>query len=115
VTATNGGVTPGDGDEFQVRVQATDGFGQVSEWTAWQTFVVDTEPPTVTLDEVASGAADGSLVDTGAYRTFDVPDSFTIGKVSFGFNATHTRRNDIVAVTPPWWATIRGRCPTIPT
>jgi hypothetical protein len=157
VTATNGGVTPEDGDEFMVRLQATDGSGQVSAWTAWQTFVVDTEPPTVTLDAAASGAANGSLVDTGAFRlvgdlsdnhglgeaevcidgdcapadvqlqgvpadvyddepaaplaidastacgvngivrTFDVSDSFTVGGVSFGFNATHTRRDDIAA------------------
>ena len=158
VTATNGGVTPADGAEFLVRLQATDGFGQVSEWTHWQTFVVDTEPPTVTLDAAASGAADGSLVNTGAYRlvgdvsdnhglgdvevcidgdcaqagvqlqvapanvyddepaaplaigastacgvnsimrTFEVTDSLTVGEISFGFNVTHTRRNDIVAV-----------------
>ncbi|MEE8389245.1 MAG: Ig-like domain-containing protein [Anaerolineae bacterium] len=50
VTATNGGLPPTDGETFQLRARATDPFGQSSEWTHWHELVVDTAPPTLTLN-----------------------------------------------------------------
>ncbi|MCL5997863.1 MAG: hypothetical protein M1546_17685, partial [Chloroflexi bacterium] len=46
-----------DGDEFFIRAQATDGLGHVSAWTSpWRNLIVDTQPPTVTLDTQARAA-----------------------------------------------------------
>jgi uncharacterized repeat protein (TIGR01451 family) len=38
-----------DGDLYEVRLRATDGYGEPSDWTPWRTYVVDETPPTVTL------------------------------------------------------------------
>ncbi len=38
-----------DGDTYQVRAQATDIFGQASEWTEWRTFEVDAVAPEISL------------------------------------------------------------------
>ncbi|MFN2184456.1 MAG: LamG-like jellyroll fold domain-containing protein [Anaerolineae bacterium] len=47
-TAVNGGVTPEDGQIFQVRLRATDEAGLMGDPGPWQPFVVDAVPPTVT-------------------------------------------------------------------
>ncbi len=49
-----------DGDQFALRAQATDDLGHTSSWTDWLTLIVDTTPPTVTLD----ADVDAALVDT---------------------------------------------------
>ncbi|RLC71701.1 MAG: hypothetical protein DRI81_17365, partial [Chloroflexi bacterium] len=61
-------VSGNDGDEFDLRARATDGYGHVSEWTApWRTVVLDSTPPTVTLQAAAQDAVDGQLIGTEGY------------------------------------------------
>jgi subtilisin-like proprotein convertase family protein len=57
-----------DGDVFHVQLQAKDGFGQLSALSNPQPFVVDTVPPTVTLDEAASTVIPGSVVAGGTHN-----------------------------------------------
>jgi type II secretory pathway pseudopilin PulG len=49
-TALNGGIPPQDGDIFRLAVQVEDTFGHTSRWTRLQPLIVDTIPPTVTLE-----------------------------------------------------------------
>ncbi len=49
-----------DGDVYHIRLQATDGYGEQSDWTPWRTYVVDDTPPTVTL----SAATTSTYSDT---------------------------------------------------
>jgi subtilisin-like proprotein convertase family protein len=60
-TAANGGVTPSDGDTFLLRLRATDGTGQVGDWTDWRPFLVDTEPPTLTVSVEARRDLTGTV------------------------------------------------------
>jgi len=73
-------VTGNDGDTFDLRARATDGYGHVSDWTTpWRPVVVDSTAPTVTLTSGLSSAAGGqggSIVLTGA-----ITDSHTSGAV----------------------------------
>ena len=157
------GLGVSDGDQFKLRVQATDRLGHASDWTGWLTLTVDAQPPTLTLDSAVESAlsdgllsaseaalsgqlADNRLVsglevcqpdggacqpgevqldpetaprttfvyddvppspiaidnttfwcqpETTIVRTFVVSDSFTVSKVSLGFNADHTARCDL--------------------
>jgi len=157
------GLDVSDGDQFKLRVQATDRLGHASDWTDWLTVTVDAQPPTLTLDSAVESAlsdgllsaseavlsgrlADNRLVsglevcqpdgqacqpgevhldpettprttfvyndvpptpiaidnttfwcqpDTTIVRTFNVTDTFTVSKVSLGFNADHTARCDL--------------------
>ena len=56
-TALNGGARPANGDEFSVRLRATDRFGHTSPWGLPHVVRVDAQPPTITLDEVDSAYA----------------------------------------------------------
>jgi subtilisin-like proprotein convertase family protein len=84
-TATNGGVTPADGDQFAVRVQAADGFGRTSDPAAEPAFVftVDSVPPTVTLSLAESEITpDTTLVNAGTYALAgQVADNHGLGTV----------------------------------
>ncbi len=62
----NGGSSPSDGDSFQIRLQATDGQGQTSAWSGWQTFIVDTVAPTATFNLQTTEKYSGTVVNTSA-------------------------------------------------
>jgi hypothetical protein len=49
-----------DGDIFELRAQAVDEFGQSSGWSEWITVVVDTTPPTVTVEPGVDGETLGA-------------------------------------------------------
>jgi hypothetical protein len=54
--------TANDGDPFALRAQATDSNGHTSGWTDWHPLIVDTLPPTVTLDaDVEIALSDGII------------------------------------------------------
>ncbi|MGC9396748.1 MAG: proprotein convertase P-domain-containing protein, partial [Anaerolineae bacterium] len=57
-----------DGDILNVTLRATDIFGQSGTTGAPQAFVVDTIPPTVSIDTALSQAAPGSLVKGNSVR-----------------------------------------------
>jgi subtilisin-like proprotein convertase family protein len=84
-TATNGGVTPADGDQFAARVEAADSFGRTSDWTTEPAFVltVDSVPPTVTLSLAESEITpDTTLVNAGTYALAgQVADNHGLGTV----------------------------------
>ncbi|HHS98157.1 MAG TPA: hypothetical protein ENK08_09760, partial [Chloroflexi bacterium] len=56
-----------DGQVFNLRLKATDIWGQESGWTGWQPFLVDARPPTVTFDVTATGIISGSLLREGTF------------------------------------------------
>ncbi|HOS78982.1 MAG TPA: Ig-like domain-containing protein [Anaerolineae bacterium] len=72
-----------DGDEFDLRARATDGYGHVSAWTSpWRTVVLDSTPPTVTLDIAAREAVSGQLIGPAGYLLTGVfTDSHSQGSV----------------------------------
>lgn len=76
-------VSGGDGDAYDLRARATDGFGHVSAWTSpWRTVVLDSTPPTVTLGAEARDAVDGQLIGPEGIRLTGVfTDSHSFGKV----------------------------------
>ncbi len=51
-----------DGDIYQIRLQAEDRYGQVSSWTPWRSYIVDTVPPTITLS-TATQALSSTVVN----------------------------------------------------
>jgi len=83
--ATNGGLTPNDGDQFVVRLQATDGLGRASDLTQERsiTFTVDTIPPTVTLSLMESQVTTyTALLNDSAYTLIgQVFDNRGLGSV----------------------------------
>ncbi len=56
-----------DGQTLNLRLGATDTWGQESAWSAWQPFLVDARPPTVTFDVTATGIVSGSLLRAGTF------------------------------------------------
>jgi hypothetical protein len=56
-----------DGDQFALRAQATDGFGHTSGWTDWLTVIVDTTPPTVTLDAEVDAVLQDAILGLGEH------------------------------------------------
>ena len=71
-----------DGDTFDVRLQAMDIFGQPNTPGGWQTMVVDTVPPAVTLDLTMSRMLPGSVVKGSVYQLFgQVLDNHGLGRV----------------------------------
>ena len=63
------------GDVFDVQLRAADSADQWSEWSQAQSFVVDAEPPSLTLDERASSASDGGEVRASYTLVGDVSDA----------------------------------------
>jgi hypothetical protein len=67
--AANGGIRPADGDEFTVRLKATDQHGYTSDdWSDSYGVRVDAQPPTVTHSLMSPGAAQASLVRGSTLR-----------------------------------------------
>jgi hypothetical protein len=62
-TAANGGTPPSDGDQFNLRLLATDGYAQSSVWTGWRTFIADTVPPSVTFSAGTTHAYSETVVN----------------------------------------------------
>ncbi len=57
----------GVGDQFALRAQATDDLGYTSSWTDWLTLIVDTTPPTVTLDAEVDAALGDAVLGPGEH------------------------------------------------
>ena len=51
-----------DGVQFNLQLQATDGYGQDSVWTNWRTFIVDAVPPTITFSAETTLAYSDTVV-----------------------------------------------------
>lgn len=69
-------VTGGNDDPLSVRLRASDGFGQASGWSEAQQFLIDVQPPEVTLDITASDVVSGSLFRGGVFGLYgDVTDN----------------------------------------
>jgi hypothetical protein len=56
-----------DGDQFALRAQATDDFGHTTSWTEWLTLIVDTTPPTVTLDAEVDAVLGNAMLGPGEH------------------------------------------------
>jgi subtilisin-like proprotein convertase family protein len=76
-------VTGNDGDVFELRARATDGLSHVSDWTTpRRVVVVDSMPPTVTLDDEARATVDGQIIGpNGALLTGLVSDTHSSATV----------------------------------
>ena len=76
-------VSGNDGDEFDLRARATDGYGHVGAWTSpWIPVVLDTTPPTITLDIAAQEAISGQLIGPEGYLLTGLfTDSHSAGTV----------------------------------
>ncbi len=76
-------VTGNDGDEFGLRARATDGYDHVSAWTSpWVVVVLDSTPPTVTLDLEAQEAVSGQLIGPDGYLLTGLfTDTHSLGAV----------------------------------
>jgi subtilisin-like proprotein convertase family protein len=83
-------VSGDDGDEFDLRVRAMDGYGHVSGWTSpWRTVVLDSTPPTVTLNIEAREAISGQLIGPEGYLATGVfTDSHSPGDVEICHDTT---------------------------
>ncbi|MCP4538326.1 MAG: tandem-95 repeat protein [Chloroflexi bacterium] len=82
-TASNGGVPLANGDVFTLSLQAIDGFGQASVWSKDQPFLVDTVPPTVTVEITTTRIFSGALVrDTAFTLVGDVADDGGVAGVN---------------------------------
>jgi PKD repeat protein len=75
-----------DGDIYQIRLQATDGYGQTGEWTPWRNYLLDTIAPTLTLS-AATAALTDTIIDKNSV-TFSglVEDNHGLGGVEVCFD-----------------------------
>jgi len=82
-TALNGGRTPQDGDIFRLAIQAEDAFGQMSDWTNLHPLVVDTVPPSVTLEtELVDSLEDYRIVRSESFALRgEITDNHGLGSV----------------------------------
>jgi subtilisin-like proprotein convertase family protein len=70
-----------DGDTYDASVQATDLFGQASAWSKARSFVVDAQPPTVTLDLAASHLDVSNVMGGSDYPLFgQIADNRGLGR-----------------------------------
>ncbi len=67
-------VAGSDGDIFQVRMTATDRYGQAGGWAPTLPYRLDAAPPTLTLDEVATQVVAGSLVQGSSFALYGSAD-----------------------------------------
>lgn len=76
-------VSGNDGDEFDLRARAIDRYGHVSEWTSpWRTVVLDSTPPTVTIDAEAWDTVSGQLIGPDGYLLTGLfTDTHSLGTV----------------------------------
>ena len=67
---------------FTSQLQAIDGYDQSSGWQTGPTFLLDTQPPTLTLDLNASNLVPGSLTDASSFTLYGtVQDNGGLGQV----------------------------------
>ena len=101
-------VSGNDGDEFDLRARATDGYGHVSDWTSpWRTVVLDSTPPTVTLETEAQDAVNGQLIGPDGYLlTGDFVDDHSDGVVQV------CRETDTGTVCDPATTVLSTQAPT---
>jgi len=67
---------------FDLRLQATDSYGLSSAWGMTQTFMLDTQAPTVTLDVSATQVISGSILPGAQFTLYgDVADNGGLGFV----------------------------------
>ena len=81
-TASNGGIRPADGDEFLVRLRATDRWGQTSPWSLPHVVRVDAQPPTLTLAEAAASRPDGLVRGNSLRLVGDAQDGYAVARVT---------------------------------
>jgi subtilisin-like proprotein convertase family protein len=86
-TAANGGTPPSDGDQFNLRLQASDSYGQSSVWTGWRTFIVDTLPPSVTFSAQSRAYSETVLNDTSLTFGGLITDNRSIAGVNVCVNS----------------------------
>jgi len=76
-------VAGSDGDLFQVRMEATDGYGQAGGWGQALPYQLDALPPNLTLDESATEVAWGGLVTSSRFALYgSAADASGIASVS---------------------------------
>ena len=94
-------VTGAHGDIFNLRLHATDGFGQSAAWATGLPFRLDAQPPTLALDFAATQVAPDSLVRGGSFTVAgDVADDGGVASVTACFNGA-CRPADLQAVISP--------------
>lgn len=99
-------VTGNHDDVLQVSLQAEDILGQASAWRASLPFVVDAQPPIVSIDTAAMGIA-SSGVTRGALRLYgDVTDSRGISRVEVCSADTTCANAELQPVTRPSGTTV---------
>jgi subtilisin-like proprotein convertase family protein len=92
-TAANGGIPPDDGDTFNLRLQATDPFEHSSQ-TDWQTFIVDSVPPTVTFSAETTATYSNTVVNrTTLAFSGQINDNRGVGDVHVCLNDDCTLAN----------------------
>jgi Concanavalin A-like lectin/glucanases superfamily/Bacterial TSP3 repeat len=92
----NGGIRPLDGDEYTVRIRATDAFGSPTGWSDPHTIRVDAQPPTVTLAAEASSAYPGRPVRGSVVRLIgDTLDNHAVGNVTVCVDGDACRTADV--------------------
>jgi len=78
-----------NGDILQVKLHASDSFGQEQAWSDPLPFIVDTEPPTITLDMTATGVISGSVVTNSGFPVYgDVADAGGVAQVDVCVDAS---------------------------
>ncbi len=92
-----------DGDEFAIRARATDRFGHVSAWTTpWRNLIVDSVPPTITLDADAFDAVNGQIIGpSGALLTGSLGDNHSGGRALVCDGTNCVEATSLVAAQVP--------------
>jgi hypothetical protein len=57
-----------DGSRYFARARATNPFGYTSDWSAWRVLVIDSLPPTVSLDPASELALTGAVISSAKTR-----------------------------------------------
>ena len=101
-------VSGADGETFDLRARATDALGHTGEWTSpWRTVVLDSTPPTVTLDSEARAAVEDQLIGPDGYLlegTFE--DTHSTGTIQV------CREQDGITVCDPAGTVLSSQTPT---
>jgi len=97
--AANGGVRPADGDEFTVRLKATDKHGYTNDdWSASYGVRVDAQPPTVTHSLRSPEASQAHLVRGSSLRlTGEAHDESGVNSVTVCLDGEMCREADLVS------------------
>ncbi|MBN1873374.1 MAG: Ig-like domain-containing protein [Anaerolineae bacterium] len=91
-----------NGNQFRIRPQATDRFGNGPTVGDWVTLTVDSRPPTITLDAASDMALQGVVFnqDTQALLTGKVEDDQQASGMEICFGATSDAYCEQVAAQP---------------